>query len=171
MLTAGVQLTAAVLNEAFGRIIVKPTTESVTSSTVLQNDNDFAFSVVANATYVLDGYLLYDGATDPAGGLKMQFTVPSGATFFAWTNFGTNGDITGSTLTEYNVVSEDAGTGSPRSIGTLTTAVARLTCQPRASLINGANAGTLQFLWAQGASNATATRVLQGSWMRLTRVS
>lgn len=165
MITAGTALTADNLNEAFGRIIVKPSTESVTSSTVLQNDNDFSWSVLASATYVLDSYLIYDGAADTAGGLKMQFTVPTAATFFKWSNYGANS----AALTSYNVVAEDAAAGSPRGVGTNAGTVMSLA--PRATLINGANAGTLQFLWAQVTSNATATRILQGSWMRLTRVS
>lgn len=165
MIHAGTQLTADNCNEAFGRIIMKTVTESVSLSTSLQNDNDFAWSCVASASYVLDGHLIYDGAADTAGGLKMQFTVPSGTSTFYWTNFGANQGA----LSSYNVVAELGGTGSPRSVGT--NLGTPMSLAPRGTLITGANAGTLQFLWAQQASNATATRILAGSWMRLARVA
>jgi hypothetical protein len=145
----------------------KAATESVTSSTTLQNDDVFAFSVVANAAYEMEGCIFYDGAQDPAGGLSMAFTIPVSASAL-WCNFGTNGDIISTSLTEYNAVSQ--GTNA-RTVGTQITATATMACQPKGTFVIGANSGTVQFQWAQGASNATATRILGGSWMKLTRMA
>lgn len=144
--------------------IAKSATESVTSSTTLQNDDHFVFSVVANAKYELDSYIWYDGAADPGGGLKMQFTGPAGAAM-TWTNFGVNQ----SGLTQYNVVPEGLAAGAPRTVGT--NGATAMTCQPKGVFTSAGTAGSLQFLWAQGVSNATATRVLADSWMRLTRIA
>lgn len=142
----------------------KSANESVTSSTTLQNDDVFSFSVVASAQYELESFIAYDGAADPAGGLKMQFTGPAGCSM-VWANYGVNSGG----LTTYNVVIEVQSAGSPRSVGTNGATV--MSCRPAGSLVTAGTAGTLQFLWAQTASNATATRIYGGSWMRLTRVA
>lgn len=144
----------------------KTADETVTSSTTLQDDDQLFLPVAANARYILDAFIIYTGAADPAGGLKMGWTGPSGATM-KWTNFGTNGDITGATLVEYNVVVETIAGG--RSVGTnLTT---EMSCQPRGRLATGGSSGTFRFQFAQGASNATGTVVKAGSYVRLVKVA
>jgi hypothetical protein len=145
--------------------IRKPGNEPVTSSTALQDDNDFAFAVAANAVYVLDdALLLYSGAATGAGDLKMQFTGPAGSTF-VWTNFGAN--IGGST--QYNVVTETLAAGAPRSVPTNFTT--QMSCSPKGTLVTAGTSGILQFRWAQNTSSATATVVAINSWMRLRRVA
>lgn len=148
--------------------IRKPVNESVTSSATLQDDDDFAFAVAANAVYTLDSYIIYSGAIDGgtgAGGLKMQFTGPAG-TGMTWTNFGAN--VSGG-VTNYNVVAEGLAAGSPRSVPT--NAGTTMTCQPKGVIVTAGTSGTLRFRWAQNLSNATATVVGANSWMRLTRVA
>jgi hypothetical protein len=145
------------------RTIYKPTTESVTSSTTFQDDNHFTFSVLANSAYALESYIPYDGAA--AGDLKMQFTGPALASMF-FTNFGANT----AAPAEYNVVVETlAAAGSARGVAANDATV--MSCQPKGTLVVGATAGTLQFQWAQFVSNATATRILGGAWMRLTKIA
>jgi hypothetical protein len=39
-----------------------------------------------------------------------------------------------------------------------------------AAIVTAATAGNLQVEWSQNTSNATATRVIAGSWMYLQRV-
>jgi hypothetical protein len=145
--------------------IRKPANESVTSSTALQNDDDFAFAVAANAVYVLDdSLLLYNGAAAGAGDLKMQFTGPAGSTF-VWTNFGAN--TAGSS--QYNVVTEVLAAGAPRAVPT--NFGTQMSCAPKGTLVTSGTSGTLQFKWAQNTSSATATVVNINSWMRLKRVA
>lgn len=166
-LSAGRRLTATLLAQAVGSVIVKGATESVTSSTTLQTDDHFVHALFTNAVYTMNGYFIYDGAAATAGGLKMQFTVPSGSSL-TWTNFGVNGAGSGA-LTDYNVVSEQAGAASPRGVGTnLTTA---MSCRPTGILITGSTAGNLSLLWAQTTSNATPTRILGSSFLELKRVA
>lgn len=143
--------------------IQKAANESVTSSTTLQNDDHFAFSVAANASYALEGYVIYDGNTTPAGDLKAAFTVPAGATLW-WTNFGTNV----SNLTQYNAATQN-GTAS-RALPTNGGTTGTISFAPRGYLNTAGTAGTFQFQWAQNVSNATATTVFGGSWMKLTRM-
>ncbi len=149
------------------QFISKGSTESVTSSTALQNDDDFAFAVLSNGFYVLEGYVIIDGAS--AGDFNCDFTVPAGATL-AWTNFANTGPDAGTSVTDMNTVIQAAS--EARKINTLPLAnPPGLSFAPRGYLNIGATAGTLQFRWAQGTSNGTATRVQGGSWMKLSRVA
>lgn len=144
----------------------KSTNESVTSSTTLQNDDTFSFTVVANAAYAVEGYCVIDGIDAPAGGLKSAFVGPAGASVF-FTNFGsTSEQISGLTL--YNMVAQ--GIGATRNQATNGVSVP-MSFQPKATLVIGATAGTVNFQWAQVTSNATPTRILGGSWMKATRIA
>lgn len=145
-------------------LIRKPANESVTSSTTLQDDNDFAFALAANAVYTLEAYIIYSGAATGLGDIKAQFTGPASATA-TWTNFGAN--VSGST--QYNVVPEGLAAGAPRSMPT--NAGTSMTCEPKGVIITAGTSGTLQFRWAQNTSSATATVVGINSWMRLKRVA
>lgn len=152
--------------DALGLFAVKTADEGVTSSTTLQNDDELVIAVSASAKYIMDGYLLYTGAADPAGGLKMGWTGPSGAAM-SWTNFGVNQNGSPS-LVNYNVVAESLAGG--RGVATNTTSTT-MSCRPTGILTVGVTAGNLQLQWAQGTSNATATTVKTGSWLRLVRVA
>jgi hypothetical protein len=155
---------AWVLFDANTQWIRKPVTESLASSTTLQNDDHFAFSTVANASYALSGYILCDG--DPAGDLNCDFTVPAGASFL-WTNFANSGPAAGASLTDYNVVAQ--GGSVARAINLIGAGITG-SFKPEGYLDTAGTAGTLQFRWAQNASNATATRIIAGSRMSLTRI-
>lgn len=155
-----------VLFDANTQWIYKTTTESVTSSTTLQNDDSFLFSMVANSAYAIEGYIAYDGAADPAGGMKTAFTGPASSSLL-YTNFATNGDIVGTNLVEYNVVAQ--GVTVERGLGTNGATV--MTFQPKGTFVVAGTAGNAQYQWAQQASNATATRILSGSWMKFTRIA
>lgn len=149
----------------------KNSTESQTSSTALQDDDVFTWTGLAtSAVYTLEGLVFIDGAQAGAnptsvGGLKSSFTVPAGSTF-RWVNFGVASEFSGD-LATYNAVSQTTGT---RNVGTQVTATAIMAMQPKGSLSTAGTSGALTFQWSQVASNATATRVLGQSWMKLTRV-
>lgn len=167
---AGQLITADDLNDRQSRTIYKAAQESVTSSTTLQDDNDFVFELEANTIYTLESYLIYSGVIDGgtgAGGLKLQFTGPTGATA-NWTNFGAN---TGSVaaVTQYNVVAEALSAGAPRSVPT--NAAVTMTCQPKGVVVTAGTAGDLTLRWAQNTSNATPTIMHAYSWMRLKKVA
>lgn len=148
--------------DLIGVYSLKTADESVTSSTTLQADDLLFLPVAANARYIMDGWIRYTGALTPAGDLKMQFTVPSGAAM-SWTNFGVNP----SALLDYNVVVEVAGTGSPRAVGGQAT---EMSCSPRGYVTTGSTSGNMQLMWAQNASNGTPTTIKTGSFLRLIRV-
>lgn len=152
--------------DVFGVVAYKSGDESVTSSATLQNDDVLVLPVVANARYIMDSQFFYTGAGDGAtGGFKIGWTGPSGATML-WANYGTTQNLS-PTLVNYNVVVESIGGG--RGVGTNGATV--MSCVPKGVLNTGANSGSLQLQWAQGGSNATATVLKAGSWIRLTRIA
>jgi hypothetical protein len=157
--------------DALGVFALKTANESVTSSTTLQADDQLFVALSANAKYKLDCWFNYQGAADGgtgAGGLKLQFTLPSGATM-KWANFGVN---TGA-LTSYNVVVEAQGAASPRSVGTNGipgSGGTEMACQPRGYITTSSTSGNIQLMWAQNASNVTATTLFAGSFLHVTRI-
>lgn len=149
--------------DAIGIYVLKTSTESVTSSTTLQNDDQLALPVSANSKYTIEGLIIYDGAS--AGDFKVAFTTPSGATI----NWTAGGPQSGIGVTSYNAnVATSSGAalalacnGAGNSMG----------ANPKGYLSVSSTSGNLQLQWAQQASSATATRVFLGSWLRLTRIS
>ena len=141
---------------------VKTATESVTSSTTLQNDDELLLAVLANTTYFVFGLLFYDGAT--AGDFKFAWTGPSGYSFdysapvlatgttSAIVDGGATNTLNMSAFQETDIFSVGAA-GAGNTIAITITGV----------LIIGGTAGTLQLQWAQVASSATATRVFAPS--------
>ena len=134
--------------------IRKPTTESVTSSAVLQDDNDFVFAIAASEVWQFD---IWGGLTCGAtGGFQYTFTVPASATG-TWSdhiltpalfNFGLAFAATDSFAS--------AVTSDPFHLSGL--------------VVNAATPGNVTFRWAQAVSNGTATSVLADSWLIAHRV-
>jgi hypothetical protein len=148
--------------DALGVFALKTANESVTSSTTLQNDDQLVLAVAASAKYFMEMFIPYTGAASPAGDLKMGFTGPSGATM-TWANFGVNS----SALTAYNVVGEALAGG--RAVGT--NGATTMCCQPKGYLQTSTTSGNLQFQWAQNSSSGTATTILAGALLKLTRIA
>jgi hypothetical protein len=141
----------------------KTANESVTSSTVMQNDDELFVSVVANSVYEVSGYLRFDGAT--AADVDLQFTGPAGATFSAGVNrlssaaATTSDDVTDSLEDLSTAVAHGClGVGVPSIV------------MVQGILIVAGTAGTFRLQWCQHASSATASRCLTRSYITLRRV-
>lgn len=143
--------------------IVKSGDTGRTSTTTLAADPHLALAVSASATYLLDGFIDYDGAFG-AGGLKMDFTLPAGATL----RWGPLGNVVADTTQKYH--SNTVNTGS-LPVGTYGTGGSHTAATLRGYLTVAGTAGTVTLRWAQSASNGTATTVYTGSWIRLERYS
>jgi hypothetical protein len=144
------------------RYIRKTVTESVTSSTVLQNDDALTFTVAANAEYALSLFLFYDGATGLSNGISTALALPAGATV-------SGGKLTQTTPTSAFVVS--AGSGTPIFTGDTSGPGTTWGVRLDFSVVVAGTSGSVTLQWAQETSNATATRVLAGSWATITRVA
>ena len=145
--------------------IVKAVDESVTSSTALQNDDEFVKAIAANETWIVEGHLFVTG--NSAGDIQWAFNVPAGAT--GW-NTGLRIIATAASSNDNGAWSaiEDLTDTGFRISGIITGTPVHV--QVNAVVINGANAGNIQFRWAQNASNGTATVVEAGSYMTFTKV-
>jgi hypothetical protein len=162
---AGQTITADLLTSMLTDVTVKASTESVTASTTLQNDDELFTSVAASATYDVRVYLLHSSGT--AGDIKVGWTAPTGSVL----TWGVQGAHTGSTSSsqvadvnmQTRTIGETASFGGGSSTGT--------TAVIYGSLTTSTTAGTLQLQWAQDASNATATQVRAGSALIVRRTA
>ncbi|MFH9765211.1 hypothetical protein ACH4N4_30240 [Streptomyces microflavus] len=143
----------------------KPSNTSRTSTTSATADPHLTFTLAANTTYTLSGLLVYDA--HDAADLKFGFTGPAGTTGSWWPGgpdssmnalaysprWGAITDVTSSTMV---VGAQGSGT--------------ILACQPTGLVITSGTPGTFSLVWAQNASNATATVLRTHSWLRLDRM-
>jgi len=162
-ISAGQRITASLLTSMLPITVSKPADESVTSSTTLQNDDDLVVAVSANATYVMDGYIMTSGAAAGTGDLKIDFTIPSGATM-KYTSFGTT---TASPAVQYEATVNANSTA--RAIGTNGSADMGVAIQ--AVITVGSTAGSVQLRWAQNTSSGTATILRATSYLRFERIA
>jgi len=161
---AGQKLTAAALASfAAPLAVIKPSDQSVTSSTVLVNDTALVTpNLVASATYLFWCYLNYEGGTGGSSDIKWQWAAPAGATLrygLAHVGQANNVDV-GNTYQ-----ASDIPTGRTQGAGVLSGAIMT------GSLVMSTTAGSLQLKWAQNTSNATATIVHAQSTLALWRVT
>lgn len=160
--TPGQVLGAADCNSWFTPLAAyKAADQSVTSSTVLVNDNALSLSLLASATYRFDLFLNYEGGTQGSSDLKFQLTLPTGATCRFWMGrkdtAGTNtSSFLGSQATAYALGTSGAGV--------LTGMYARGTVSMSTT------AGTFQLQWAQNTSNGTATIVHASSELEAVQI-
>lgn len=135
--------------------IVKIADESVTSSTVLQDDDELFLPLAASTNYAFEVFIYYVGGSSPD--FKMAFTVPAGATI-VWVEIdGLNSGPESLTNTPIT------GSGTAATIPDITTPS---WIRASGSVINGSTAGNLTLQWAQGTSSATAATVKAGSNLR-----
>lgn len=123
-------------------------------------------SVAINATYTVEGYVVYNANT--TGDFGMQFGVPAGATG-DWSGTGWGRDATASVGTAGWTVRMNQNTITQnRTFGGDTT---DLTVHVRGVLVTAGTAGTFSLDWAQAVVDAGATIVRAMSYIYLRRVA
>jgi hypothetical protein len=163
----------AAIRFALPLFVRKANDQSISSNTTLQNDSDLFVPVAANASYVFDLLLLaINAGGSAAGDMKYAFTQPSGSSAsYAQAAPHVNWPPAVATDFEAEWAGKSLDTGSP----TATTAIGLTTTifgvHIKGDLVVGANAGTFQLQWAQNSSNASASTVKAGSYMRLQQVA
>ena len=134
--------------------VVKDGDESVTSSAVLQDDDDFTFAIGASEVWLVKLCLL---VTTNTGGFKYGFSVPASATgFMSSLAVGTPSVALSTTIT----TGLNAGT-------ILATDVIWID----AVIVNSTNAGTVRFQWSKNSAGAGDTTVKTNSVMRYGKVA
>ncbi len=155
---AGNRVTAGQLNAGLPIQVVKAADQSVTSSTVLVNDNSLVVPVIANATYAFICDVNYEGGTQGASDLKWQWSIPSCTMRYGVTFVGAGGGVTVTAQVGADiVVAGTAGAGVRRSI------------QFSGTIIMGSTPGNIQFTWAQNTISATPTIVHAQSYLQFQR--
>jgi hypothetical protein len=141
-------------------LVRKAADESVTSSTVLQNDNELFVTLDAGSTYEVRFALFYTAAT--AGDLKWQWSGPTdivgadGALRISNSASSSEGSVRASASSSFT-----SGLGGVLSAGG-TGAAAYLF---GSMVLVTTTGGNLQLTWAQETSSGTATTVLAGSYL------
>jgi hypothetical protein len=152
---------------AVPRFAYKATTLDRTSST-MADDPDLAMPLDANATYHVEFHLHY-AATDTAR-LRTAWTVPA----------GTSGNRSAVGPDQGVILSGTSSGGTGRygvhnfptacTYGTRNDNTLQCFALEEATLFT-TTAGTCALQWAQATTNATAARLAQGSFMRVTRLA
>lgn len=139
-------------------VLVKAGDESVASSTTVQNDDDFFFTTVDLAVYVIEAAIGYVNSAGSAPDLKMDF--------------GEDANTRGS-VTCYGVSTADAASAQTVLTNQTATATFGTATGIRGIYIVGCfrgAGGTWRIRWAQNTSNATATVLKAGSYLKYRRV-
>ena len=152
---------------ALNGYVLKTADESVTSSTALQNDNHLLFTIGATGTYVFDLWLDATSAANAAGDISVGFTFPTG-TLRLW-GPGSDPALASGTLAQSKFAADMNVTSGVawQDFGLSTTSLGFNIH----GLFTATATGTLQFQWAQFASNASATTVRAGSHLIVKQVA
>ena len=144
--------------------VTKPSTQTITNSTALTNDNDLSFSVNPNETWEIHAVL--DATVTAAGSnIQIAFAVPAGATLKTY--YTAFEDAVGAASTSAGAsVLNASGVGKQVNIVSGTDTYIHIDGIVR----NGANAGTVQLKWAQKVGGGS-TSLLQDSYLKATRVN
>lgn len=138
----------------------KGSSETVTSSTTLQDDNDLSFAVAANEIWFFELYLI---VSCPVAGVDLIATMvgPAGSTVvWSW-----GGQMYFTPASAPAVVRSSSG-GSPAThyVDNVPETVAI-----RGIISNGSTAGTCKLQWAQNTSNGNALTIAASSYLVATR--
>lgn len=143
--------------------VIKPSDESVTSSTTLQPDDHLLLQVQANTDYWMMALILYQGAT--AGDLQIGFLAPTGTTL-RYVSDALGPSTTGNA----DVIARAMlGLGSGPTLGAID--AADTVAIPKGVLRVGASGGTFRLRWCQGTSNATSTTIKAGSMLMIRKLT
>lgn len=140
----------------------KTADESLTTNTVLQDDDHLTFTIAASEEWVAE-FKVDAGSLIVNTGFKVAITVPSGATLnaVAAALLDDSTFITSRTTTSGAVVISRSAAIGPNS--TFLTV--------RVWVVNGATPGSVTLQWAQFTSSGSALTFRKGSYMVATRVA
>ena len=168
-ITAGRRITTGLLRQMIPVIVVKQTFTSRTSTTTAADDPELTFPLEANSTYLVEFAVKYN-TPGPSGtaGFKTIWTVPAGAGG-SRTALGPGSTQTNSNADNISMRSGVHGYTTEVAYGSRNS-TSQLALWESA-VVTTSNAGTCALAWAQQTSNATATTVLGGSYMRITQLA
>lgn len=124
--------------------------ESVTSSTVLQDDDELKLALAANKTYIIDG-VIFASSTSATPDIIIAFMGQTGSNI----RIGYTNDV--------NEMVLDSGDQSSRINlpGNTPTSI-----HIKGTVVTSGTSGDFKLKWAQATSNANPTAVMAGSYIR-----
>lgn len=144
----------------------KASDESVTSSTVLQDDDDLTFSVLANQVWMVDIWIyVFSASSTPR--MNYRLSTPTGSTvktsqdniiFSTAANSGSVDLFSQASASEPNTYVSSSGPGGSAQL-----------VKMHAMVVVGANNGTIKLQWSQNVSNGNPTIVQANSHLRAER--
>jgi len=146
--------TTYVLGGGVATTTYKTVDETITSSTVLQNDNELRFAIGANEVWTFHFMLL--GNFNATPDFKFDIDVPAGGTFCRMGYSDEENAVAAGNINcdaDTNILSV-TGNDIYNIYGTVS---------------NGSTTGNVQLRWAQRASSVNAVTVYQGSWVKATK--
>ena len=123
---------------------------AIQSDTTFTADDVLTFDMVANEVVNVEGFIRYSSGATP--GFKWYLLGP---TF--WDAYGIKGGTDPRDETSLKVTVTETGSANNRAF------------KFNATVTTGANAGTISFMWAQSTSDASDTKVLAGSYLKVKR--
>lgn len=140
-----------------GSVIVKPSDESVVSSTTYQADDHLLDPILPNVTKL---YILGVTYSMDTNDVKARITIPTGATIRG-SVVAINDTLGVSLLTDLTAGWLSGGMGAANLLSFI----------GHFLVINGANAGNVALQWAQSVSSTTAATVKAGSFLSVVEVT
>jgi hypothetical protein len=148
---------------------VKSANTARSSTTTRTADPHLTLTLRANVSYTLSGLLILSSAANAAGDLNMDFSFPANAVVH-WGGVGPNNTITSGSFIGGEFQAQSNQTTSPTGATPYGATTVPNTVLLSGYVAVGATAGSLTLQWAQQTSNANATTLLIGSWLRLDRI-
>jgi hypothetical protein len=140
--------------------VFKTADESTASDTTMSSDSELFVGVLANGKYAVKGRIFFN--TPAAADFKWQLAGPASPTLINVAKKAIGGGETA----ESAIAVDTAFATSTPVLGSGTTGYVEF----EAILHNGANAGVVEFQWAQNTSDGGNTIVRAGSYLEYTRV-
>lgn len=168
-IAAGQSITAGLLTSMLVEEIVKQGDTDRASTTTQLIDPELQMAMVANAVYHVE-FFIYAGAST-AGDFQTTWQVPSGATGLKNVHGPGSGATANSSADNQTARLGVHGFGTNCLYNGSRNGTALYVRVYESGIVTTAgSAGTCGLLWAQGTSDATATRVAAGSIMRVKRI-
>ena len=136
----------------------KPTNESVSNLSVLQNDDALVLSLAAHKTYIVEG-VIFASAGKAIPDLRLAFAAPDGSDMAI-------GYLTDAILQNGGGVLNTSGASSRRIQIPASTSIPIII---RGTIVAGST-GDLQLKWAQFTSNGNAVTILKGSYLKIEEI-
>lgn len=167
-ITAGQRLDAALLDSMLPEYVRKTVGTDRTTST-MTDDPDLSTTLVGSAVYFVEFFLLCGGTT--TADIQTAWTVPSGASGFksVMGPGSTASDSAGDNVAVRLGVHAFSTTITYSGVRNSTSSLFRV--YEYGEVTTSATAGTLALNWGQATTNATASRVWNGSLLRVTRIT